>query len=95
MSEVSFEDLKDNQQRVQEGESWRDEIVDKPLDTHNINNALHVVLKENGIEEIKRVKIKMTEKGNLIMFEDQMGRIIEMEVTIPCMVHQPCCCSCK
>ena len=95
MSKVSLEDLKDNQQRVQEGESWRDEIVDKPLDTHNINNALHVVLKENGIEEIKRVKIEMTEKGNLIMFEDQMGRIIEMEVTIPCMVHKPCCCSCK
>ena len=66
-----------------------------PPDTHNINNALNVVLKENGIEEIKRVKIKMTEKGNLIMFEDQMGRIIEMEVTIPCMVHKPCCFSCK
>tara|TARA_R100000458_G_scaffold55773_1_gene60052 strand:+ start:47 stop:334 length:288 start_codon:yes stop_codon:yes gene_type:complete len=95
MSEVSFEDLKENQQRVQEGESWKDETANKPLDTHNINNALHVVLKENGIEEIKRVKIKMTEKDNLIMFEDQMGRIIEMEVIIPCMVHKPCCCSCK
>ena len=82
MSKVSLEDLKD-------------ETADKPLDTHNINNALHTILKENGIGEIKRVRIEMTEKGNLIMFEDQMGRIIEMEVTIPCMVHQPCCCSCK
>ena len=94
MSKVSLEDLKDNQQRVQEGESWRDEIVDKPLDTHNINNALHVVLKENGIEEIKRVKIEMTEKGNLIMFEDQMGRKIEMDLIIP-KFHNPRCCCCK
>ena len=94
MSEVSFEDLKDNQQRVQEGESWKDETANKPLDTHNINNALHVVLKENGIEEIKRVKIEMTEKGNLIMFEDQMGRKIEMDLTIP-KFHNPRCCSCK
>ena len=94
MSEVSFEDLKDNQQRVQEGESWKDETANKPLDTHNINNALHVVLKENGIEECKRVKIEMTEKGNLIMFEDQMGRKIEMDLIIP-KFHNPRCCSCK
>ena len=66
-----------------------------PLDTHNINNALNVVLKENGIEKIKRVKIKMTEKGNLIMFEDQMGRKIEMDVTIPKFHNSRCCNNCK
>ena len=66
-----------------------------PPDTHNINNALNVVLKENGIEEIKRVKIKMTEKGNLIMFEDQMGRKIEMDVTIPKFHNSRCCNNCK
>ena len=89
MSKVSLEDLKD-------------ETADKPLDTHNINNALHTILKENGIGEIKRVRIEMPEKvgkvkgrGDVIIFEDQIGRIIEMEVRIPCKVHQPCCCSCK
>ena len=64
-------------------------------DTHNINNALGTVLEKNGIEEIKRVKIKMTEKGNLIIFEDQIGRKIEMDVTIPKFHNSRCCNNCK
>jgi len=64
-------------------------------DTHNINSALGTVLKKNGIEKIKRVKIKMTEKGDLITFEDQMGRKIEMDVTIPKFHNTSCCNNCK
>jgi len=64
-------------------------------DTHNINSALSTVLEKNGIEKIKRVKIKMTEKGDLITFEDQMGRKIEMDVTIPKFHNTSCCNNCK
>jgi len=49
-------------------------------DTHNLNAALYAVLVENGITEVKKVKIDSKEKE--IEFIDQTDRKIRMNVTI-------------
>ena len=83
MSEVSFEDLKNNQQRVQEGESWKDEIVHTPLDTHNVNSAIYTILREKyGVTEIKHVTIKEDGDNSVISFKDQTERTVEVKVIV-------------
>jgi len=49
-------------------------------DTHNLNAALYAVLVENGITEVKKVKIDSKKKE--IEFIDQTDRKIRMNVTI-------------
>ena len=49
-------------------------------DTHNLNAALYAVLKDNGITEVKKVKIDSVKKE--IEFIDQIDRKIRMNVTI-------------
>tara|TARA_R110000824_G_scaffold328987_1_gene515843 strand:+ start:474 stop:641 length:168 start_codon:yes stop_codon:yes gene_type:complete len=51
-----------------------------PPDTHNVNAALYTILVNNGIRELKRVKINS--KENQIEFKDQADRKITMNVKI-------------
>ncbi len=64
-----------------------------PLDTHNLNSAIHLVLREEGISEVKHVTIKEKRDNSTISFEDQRGKKIEMNVIVENSTR--CCSNCK
>ena len=70
-----------------------------PLDTHNLNSAIHLILREEGISEVKHVTIKekrdwVNERDNsTISFEDQRGKKVEMNVVVKNSTR--CCSNCK
>jgi|TARA_Y100000593_G_scaffold69675_1_gene127930 hypothetical protein len=64
-----------------------------PLDTHNLNSAIHLILREEGISEVKHVTIKEKRDNSTISFEDQRGKKIEMNVTVENSTR--CCSNCS
>jgi hypothetical protein len=62
-------------------------------DTHNLNSAIDIILKENGVTEIKHVTISERRDASLIRFEDQRGKKVEMNVSVKDSTR--CCNNCK
>ena len=63
------------------------------MDTHNLNCAINLILKEEGISEVKRVKIREKNNNSTISFEDQRGKKVEMNVVVENSTR--CCSNCK